>query len=135
MASAHITLGYTVLGLVGFRLIWGVLGTRYARVSSFVRGPVTVARYLPSLRRQPEHYTGHNPAGAVAILALLLLGLAVGVSGWATYTFADGEAFEGVLLLAAVLGYWLWQLMHPAEGLARPEAVAGNHETGLGKGD
>lgn len=172
----HVTLGYTVLGLIGFRLIWGVLGTRYARFASFVRGPTVVARYLGSLLRgQPEHYTGHNPAGAIAILALLLLGLAVGASGWATYTLANGEAYEdlhevfatvmlvivglhilgaiigswvhrenligamitgrkhgspadgierdrrglGTVLLAAVLGFWWWQLQHPSEGVAR----------------
>jgi cytochrome b len=72
----HVSLGYTVLGLVAFRLVWGVFGTRYARFSSFIRGPSAVARYLGNLMHgRPQHYTVHNPAGAVAIVALLLLGL------------------------------------------------------------
>lgn len=91
----HVTLGYTVLGLILFRLVWGVFGTRHARFSSFVRGRAAVGRYLRSLLHgKPEHYIGHNPAGAVAIIVLLILGLAVSVSGWAVYATTGGEAFE-----------------------------------------
>ena len=82
----HVTLGYTLGGLLLFRLVWGVLGTRYARFGNFVRGPRAVLRYLQSLRSgQPEHHLGHNPAGAVAIVLLLLLGLALTATGYATY--------------------------------------------------
>ena len=80
------TLGYTMAGLVAFRIVWGLVGTRHARFSSFVRGPAAVARYVGAmLRGQPEHHTGHNPAGALAIVALLGLTLAVTASGWATF--------------------------------------------------
>lgn len=100
----HVTLGYTMAGLVVFRILWGLAGTRYARFTSFVRGPGAVARYLGSLlRRQPEHHTGHNPAGALAILALLGLTLAIGVSGWATYNEIAGEWLEEVHEAAANL--------------------------------
>lgn len=105
----HVTLGYTVAGLVCFRILWGLVGTRHARFANFVRGPRAVARYLSAmLRGKPEHYTGHNPAGALAIVALLGLALAVGLSGWATYTERGGkwleEAHEVVanLMLAVV---------------------------------
>lgn len=82
----HVSLGYTLAGLVVFRLVWGVFGTRHARFASFVRGPAAVLRYLGSmLRGRPEHHTGHNPAGALAMLALLVLPLLIGVTGWATY--------------------------------------------------
>ena len=82
----HVTLGYTMVGLVGFRLVWGMLGTRYARFASFIRGPQAVARYVGAmLRGQPQHHTGHNPAGAIAIVALLGLTLVIGASGWAIY--------------------------------------------------
>jgi cytochrome b len=82
----HVTLGYTMAGLVAFRILWGLVGTRHARFSSFVRGPAAIARYLGSIvRGQPEHYTGHNPAGALAIIALLGLTLAITASGWATF--------------------------------------------------
>jgi cytochrome b len=82
----HVTLGYTLAGLVVFRVLWGLVGTRHARFASFVRGPAAVRRYLRSLLGgQPEHHTGHNPAGALAIVALLALALGVTATGWAGY--------------------------------------------------
>jgi len=91
----HISLGYTMAGLVGFRLLWGVVGTRYARFAEFVRGPRAVAGYVQAmLRGQPQVHTGHNPAGALAIVALLLLTLVVTASGWATLNEFAGKVVE-----------------------------------------
>lgn len=88
----HVTLGYTMGGLVAFRIVWGLLGTRYARFSTFVRGPRAVARYVRALLQgRPEHHTGHNPAGALAILALLGLTVVIAASGWTTYNDLAGE--------------------------------------------
>ncbi len=88
----HVTLGYTMAGLVAFRLVWGLAGTPYARFSSFVRGPKVVMAYVRSmLSGQPEHHIGHNPAGALAIVAMLALTAAIGASGWATYNDIAGE--------------------------------------------
>jgi len=82
----HVTLGYTLGGLLLFRLVWGVVGTRYARFGNFVRGPAAVLRYLQSLKGgQPEHHLGHNPAGAVAIVLLMALGLLITATGYASY--------------------------------------------------
>jgi cytochrome b len=82
----HVTLGYTLGGLLAFRLVWGVIGTRYARFSNFVRGPAAVVSYLKSIQaRQPEHHLGHNPAGAVAIVLLMVLGLGITATGYITY--------------------------------------------------
>lgn len=93
----HITLGYTMAGLVAFRLVWGLVGTRYARFANFVRGAGGIIRYLRRLfQGRPEHYVGHNPAGAVTIIALLLLTVAVAGSGWATYYELGGDALEEV---------------------------------------
>ena len=93
--ALHVTLGYTVGGLVAFRLVWGLVGTRHARFASFVRGPRAVARYLGSLLRgRPEHHTGHNPAGALAIVALLGTAALVVFSGWATYNGLWGGRLE-----------------------------------------
>ena len=119
----HVTLGYTMAGLVGFRLLWGLVGTRHARFASFVRGPAAVARYLRALLRgQPEHHVGHNPAGALAIVAMLGLAAALTASGWATYQDLGGEWLEEAhevlanLMLAVVgvhvAGVWLSSRLH-----------------------
>lgn len=100
----HVTLGYTMAGLVGFRIVWGLAGTRYARFANFVRAPASVLHYFRTLARgQPEHYVGHNPAGAVTILAFLFLTLVVAGSGWATEQAFGGDAMEEVHELAANL--------------------------------
>jgi cytochrome b len=92
LRDVHVALGYTVLGLVAFRLIWGVLGTRYARFTSFVFGPREVVAYLKSLLTlRPQHFLGHNPAGSFAIYALLALGLLTGLTGYAHYNELGGE--------------------------------------------
>ncbi len=105
----HVTLGYTMAGLVLFRILWGLVGTRHARFSSFVRGPRAVRRYLVALLRgRPEHHVGHNPAGALAILLLLGLTLAITASGWATFNDVGGAWLGGLhegaanLMLAVV---------------------------------
>lgn len=93
--DVHVTLGYTFAALIAFRLVWGVIGSRYARFSSFVTGPAGVKRYLGSLLlMRPEHHVGHNPAGGWAVLALLGLGLATALTGYATYNNYGGHWIE-----------------------------------------
>lgn len=98
----HVTLGYTMAGLVGFRLVWGLIGTRHARFASFVRGPRAVLAYLRSLLGpKPEHHTGHNPAGALAIVGLLGLIVLTAASGFATYNELGGDWLEELHEVAA----------------------------------
>lgn len=134
----HVMLGYSMLGLIGFRLLWGVVGTRYARFSEFVRSPAAAFRYLKSVASdQPEHYVGHNPAGAFAIVALLGLGVAAGLSGWLTYQELGGEWLEEAHELLAnlmltvvgihVAGVVLGSLLH-RENLVR--AMFNGHKQG-----
>ena len=93
--DVHVVLGYTVLGLVAFRLLWAFVGTRYARLSSFAFGPRAVIAYVKSLLAfRPLHYIGHNPAGSWVIYLLVLLGLVTGASGYATYNDIGGEWLE-----------------------------------------
>jgi len=93
----HVMLGYTVLGLVAFRLVWGLIGTRYARFRSFAYGPSSVLTYVKSLfTRSPQHHLGHNPAGSWAIYALLALSVLAGASGYAAYNDLGGHWMEGV---------------------------------------
>jgi cytochrome b len=80
--KVHVWCGYTVLVLVGARIVWGVVGTRHARFASFVRSPATTLRYLWSWRDGTSaHYAGHNPLGAYMVVVLLLLLLGMAVSG------------------------------------------------------
>ena len=81
--TAHQILGYTAMGLVAFRLLWGVVGPRHARFGDFVRGPRAVAAYLRQrIAGTSRRRLGHNPAAAVMILLLLAGVAAVGVTGW-----------------------------------------------------
>jgi cytochrome b len=66
----HRRCGYAVLVLVAFRIVWGFAGTRHARFAGFVRGPRELRAYL--LGRAAAG-PGHNPLGALSVLALLLL--------------------------------------------------------------
>lgn len=85
-ALVHVTAGYMILGLITFRIVWGFIGSRHARFKNFIRGPKIVLDYMACLcRRKAEHYAGHNPAGAVAILLLIVLGIIVTVSGAIIY--------------------------------------------------
>jgi cytochrome b len=93
----HVVFGYILLGLLAFRLLWGFIGTHYARFGSFLFGPGEVVAYLKSLvERKPAHYVGHNPAGSVAIWLLLILGLASGVSGVLVYEEIGGDVLEEI---------------------------------------
>ena len=84
--DVHMMLGYSVAGLILFRIVWGFVGSRYARFRSFVFRPSELFAYLRSLAtRSPRHYLGHNPAGSIAIFLLLGLGLVTALSGFAYY--------------------------------------------------
>lgn len=118
----HVTLGYTMAGLVAFRIVWGIVGTTHARFSDFVRGPAAVVRYVRHLiDRRPDHCAGHNPVGALAIVALLALTLVVAATGWAIFNDVGAEWLEdahelaanvmltivGVHIAGVLLGTWL----------------------------
>lgn len=79
----HEWLGYAAVGLVALRIAWGFVGTRYARFSDFVRGPIAVASYLGDMIAGRERrFLGHNPAGAAMIVALLSGIATLGVTGY-----------------------------------------------------
>jgi cytochrome b len=82
----HVGAGYAMAALILFRLVWGLVGSRYARFASFVSSPRAALDYLRGLvSGRGQHWIGHNPAGGYAILALLGLGLLSAGSGWLTY--------------------------------------------------
>lgn len=93
--DVHVMLGYTVLGLIAFRLLWGFLGTRYAQFRSFLFKPGELVGYVLSLvKGRATHYVGHNPAGSVAIWLLLALGMASGVTGVLLFQDIGGDMLE-----------------------------------------
>lgn len=63
----HVRFGLATLGLIVFRLLWGLVGPRYARFSTFLRGPAAIQAYL----RGAAAPAGHNPLGALSVVALL----------------------------------------------------------------
>ena len=91
----HMLIGQTILCLLIFRVVWGFVGTRYAKFSSFVFGPRTILAYARSiLSRSGGGYAGHNPLGFLAVFAMLLLiGIQVTTGLFAT----DGDFYEGPL--------------------------------------
>ncbi len=87
----HGRIGILIIGLISFRLAWGVVGSTYARFANFVRGPAVIADYL----RGRWHGHGHNPLGALSVLGLLgLISLQLGTGLFAT---SDDSGFNGFL--------------------------------------
>jgi cytochrome b len=80
----HRRCGYVVLVLTVFRVLWGIVGTRHARFANFMRGPMAVLQYVRGRAARPA---GHNPLGALSVLALLALLLLQAGSG----LFANDE--------------------------------------------
>jgi len=69
----HANAGYIVSALIIFRVIWGFIGTKYARFSNFIYKPAAILQYLRDLKnKQPSHYLGHNPAGGIMVIVLLV---------------------------------------------------------------
>jgi cytochrome b len=69
----HVRLGIAALALLIFRITWGFIGTRYARFSQFVRGPLTVWQYIKTISTPSLKKAGHNPLGALSVLAMLAI--------------------------------------------------------------
>ncbi|MFY8106780.1 MAG: cytochrome b/b6 domain-containing protein [Elstera sp.] len=70
----HERIGTLILVLIVFRLIWGVVGGRYARFRSFLRGPRAVLAHVEEMRQpNPPQHIGHNAAGGWMVILLLLL--------------------------------------------------------------
>ncbi|WP_428033391.1 cytochrome b/b6 domain-containing protein [Amphritea sp.] len=95
----HFYSGYLLSGLILFRILWGVVGTHYARFCSFVVSPGKALSYLTSLvKGQPEHFYGHNPAGAMMVILLMLLLILQIASGLVT---SDEVLWEGPFYASA----------------------------------
>jgi cytochrome b len=87
----HELAGYAVIGLVLIRVVWGFVGTKYARFRDFVYRPSTVLAYAKDmLTGKSKRYLGHNPLGGMMIIALLLSLLAASITGLAVQGAQEG---------------------------------------------
>ena len=101
----HGRFGAGILGLLAFRLAWGVIGSTYARFLTFVRGPGAIMSYL----RGQWNGVGHNPLGALSVVGMLTVLLAQGLTG----LFANDDiAFRGpyAMLLSDDTSTWITSL-------------------------
>ncbi len=81
--STHRLIGYVVLGAIAVRLIWGFVGTKHARFRDFVPGPRAFLHHVDDVRLgTEERHIGHNPAGGAMVVALLVMLMIIGLSGW-----------------------------------------------------
>lgn len=112
----HGVAGQVILGLVVFRIVWGFLGSTYARFATFVPTPARVLAYL----KGQWHGVGHNPLGALSVLALLGL---LGVQATTGLFSNDDIAFTGPLAgfveeeLSLSLTAWHHRLVNVLFGL------------------
>jgi len=123
LRSLHVMFGYTVAGLIAFRLLWGFIGSTHSRFRDFVYSPMEAIRYLRDLATgRARDFDGHNPAGSWAIYGLLSVAAATATSGWLHYNEIGGEALEElhevlanawlVLVAAHVAGVIVGSLAH-----------------------
>ncbi|MEP6826955.1 MAG: cytochrome b/b6 domain-containing protein [Aestuariivirga sp.] len=108
-SETHQWIGLAVAALVIARIVWGFVGKGNARFAGFIKGPITVTRYLVDIVRGSERrYIGHNPAGGAMIVALLLCILATAFTGWLMTTDAyygdDTMQFTHSAFAYAVVG-------------------------------
>ncbi len=93
--SLHYACGLTTLGLILFRLLWGLFGSATSRFSHFVKGPRAMLGYLKGvLRRKPSHTLGHNPVGGAMVVLLLAM---IGLQSATGLFMSDDILFEGPL--------------------------------------
>jgi cytochrome b len=115
--ALHVTLGYTMAGLLGFRLVYGLIGPRHARLSLLWRKLGAAPAWLRSVIHEPTiaglHWRqGQNLLMALAVVSLLALALPLTLSGYATYNdwgggdgLAEVHEFFGNVFLAVVLAH------------------------------
>ena len=103
----HYAFGYSACALVIFRIVWGLIGTKYSRFTQFIKGPEKIKTHLKEMfTLKKSDGPGHNPLGALVMIAMMLLILLIGLTGyWSVKGYLGdfmGEVHETVASL--VLG-------------------------------
>jgi cytochrome b len=102
----HLFVGYAIIGLLIFRLIWGVVGSEHARFGNFCYSRAQIMTHLHGLLRGRGYpATGHNPAGGAMVFALLTVLCLLVASG----LLLDGIQRQGPL------ADWMWNVAHTWE--------------------
>lgn len=105
--SLHVQAGYAVSLLIGFRLIWGLIGTRQARFFTFIKSPAAVMSYFRQmLSLKVPHYLGHNPVAAVMVVALLCSIALTAFTGMVTIA-SEGQGPLASTIFASWRGDWM----------------------------
>ncbi len=93
LQKIHEPAGYAIAGLLTFRILWGLVGTRHARFTDFVYRPSTVIAYLrDALKFRAKRYLGHNPAGGAMVLTLIAVIGGTALTGY----MMTSDAYWGV---------------------------------------
>ncbi len=107
----HAWIGYLVIGLLVFRLVWGFVGPRHARFSDFLYSRQEVLDYLRDLPTgKAKRYLGHNPAGGVMVVILLVMVALTALTGWLTLPAAESGWFRWPLMGEDIDGGWLGEV-------------------------
>ena len=96
----HAWTGYAIIALLAFRLAWGLVGSRHARFADFIYAPRQVLAYVKDMAGgHPKRYLGHNPAGGLMIVAMLVMLAAVSWTG-----LKADEAKHAVVIVPSAVG-------------------------------
>ncbi len=88
----HVYSGYTIAALIVLRVIWGLIGSRYARFSDFVPSVATTKAYISGITSgKPTRYLGHNPLGGLMVVAFLVMLTLITLSGMKLYAVEEGK--------------------------------------------
>jgi cytochrome b len=98
----HFRCGYAMLSLLLFRLIWGVVGGRWSRFTSFIYTPKATVTYLRG-QGHPEQSIGHSPIGALSVFVLLATLMIQALTGLAS----DDEITSAGPLVGLVSSAWV----------------------------
>ena len=92
----HYAFGYSACAIILFRIVWGIVGTRYARFTEFVKGPAEIGQHIKSLLAGSQSTgPGHNPVGALVMLSLMILILLIDLTGYWIVKGYLGELMSG----------------------------------------
>ena len=108
LVNLHMQFGYVALGLLTFRVLWGVIGPKHARFSSFLPSPKQLISYIKSFNNKNEiqKTPGHNPLGALMVVLMITLISLQAISGLfinddifssGPYYGSFSKEFEGVM--------------------------------------